>query len=132
MTAALRVQSGSYRRKNENIRNHSHEEEVAMFVPVEILVFFGFLAVLRELYAVIFKRRFENLGEFAAITFTFAVYLTAYLPVRFSLPCWIGYGVLLIFIDKSIFFAVEIWKDRVAIKSLIAKVKGIVYGWPNP
>jgi hypothetical protein len=89
-------------------------------IPIEFVILFGGLAVIREIKEVFFSRNYKNFGEMFAYLWTFIIYLVIYNPPEgFSAHPFIRVGIMLIFLDKSIIFISEIYP------SLLKKIKKI-------
>ena len=77
-------------------------------IPIEIIILFGVIALMREFREVFFAHNYKNFGELFAYFWTFVVYLIAYNPPDgFIGQPFIRTGIFLIFLDKSIIFLSE-------------------------
>ena len=80
------------------------------FIPIELVIIFGGLAVLREFREVFFIHNYKNFGELFSYFWTFIVYLVIYSPPDgFVSQPFVRIGIFLIFLDKSIIFISEIY-----------------------
>ena len=80
------------------------------FIPIELVIIFGGLAVMREAREVFYIHNYKNFGEFFAYLWTLIIYLVIYSPVEgFTSQPFIRIGIFLIFLDKSIIFISEIY-----------------------
>lgn len=81
-----------------------------IFIPIEFVIIFGSLAVLREMRAVFFFHHYKNFGELFAYLWTLIIYLIIFNPPEgFIGQPFIRIGIFLIFLDKSIIFISEIF-----------------------
>jgi len=83
-----------------------------VFIPIELVILFGSLAVMREIREVFLKHNYKNFGELFAYLWTFVVYLILYnppdgFPNGINGQAFVRVGIFLIFLDKSIIFIFE-------------------------
>jgi len=93
-------------------------------IPIELVIVFGGLAVLREIKEVFFSHNYKNFGELFAYLWTFIIYLIIYNPPdEFAAQSFIRMGVFLIFLDKSIIFIIETYPLLLKKIKIIFKIK---------
>lgn len=84
-----------------------------MLIPEWIVILTGLIASAREAHNVFWLKRYANMGTLFAFSYLTLIYLLLASP--FDIPHaqpFVRIGIFLVFLDKAILFAYEIWGDR--------------------